>query len=50
MFDYRYRLVFVGLHHGGVPDNIGKHNSGELAGLGQLDVLGIKIITMTGSG
>jgi hypothetical protein len=35
MLDYRHCLLFVLLHHGRVPDNIGKHNSGELAGLKQ---------------
>jgi hypothetical protein len=33
MPDNRHRLLFVLLHHGRVPDYVGEHNSGELAGL-----------------
>jgi hypothetical protein len=34
MLDYSHRLFLVSLHYGCVPDNIGEHNSCELAGGG----------------
>ena len=33
VFDNCHRLLFVLLHHGRIPDNIGEHDGGELAGL-----------------